>query len=43
MDIFPEGSLSGVYLEDLNNYKNIFYKNFAENHKIILTMEAQIK
>ena len=28
--------MSGIYLEDLNNYKNIFYKNFSENHKIIL-------
>jgi len=36
MFIFPEGILSGIYLEDLNNYKNIFYKNFSENHKIIL-------
>ena len=34
--IFPEGILSGVYLEDLNKYKNIFLKNFSENHKIIL-------
>ena len=36
MFIFPEGILSGIYLEDLNNYKNIFYENFSENHKIIL-------
>ncbi len=34
--IFPEGILSGIYLEDLNNYKKIFFKNFSENHKIIL-------
>ena len=36
MFIFPEGILSGIYLEDLNNHKNIFHKNFSENHKIIL-------
>tara|TARA_B100001027_G_scaffold11197_1_gene6863 strand:- start:15 stop:1052 length:1038 start_codon:yes stop_codon:yes gene_type:complete len=34
--IFPEGILSGIYLEDLNNYKKIFFKNFSKNHKIIL-------
>ena len=34
--IFPEGILSGIYLEDLNNFKKIFFKNFSENHKIIL-------
>ena len=34
--ILPEGILSGIYLEDLDNYKNIFFKNFSENHKIIL-------
>ncbi len=34
--ILPEGILSGIYLEDLNAFKKIFFKNFSENHKIIL-------
>ena len=28
--------MSGIYLENLNNYKKIFFKNFSKNHKIIL-------
>ncbi len=36
--VFPEGILSNFYFEDLKKFKNIFFKNFSEKHKIILGM-----
>ena len=39
--IFPEGILSGINFNDLKNYKNLFYENFSENHKIILGINTE--
>ena len=38
--IFPEGALSNVYLEDLQNYSYIFSKNYSEKHKIIMGINS---
>ena len=38
--IFPEGVLSNIYLQDLENYSYIFSENFSENHKIILGINS---
>jgi len=38
--IFPEGTLSNVYLEDLKNYKYMFRENFSDNHKIIMGLNS---
>ena len=34
--IYPEGILSSIYLQDLNNYSRIFLEKFSDRHKIIL-------
>ena len=34
--IWPEGIFHESYLEDIKQYKNIFYDKFSENHLIIL-------
>ena len=38
--IFPEGALSNIYLENLNNYNYIFSKNFSKEHKIIFGINS---
>ena len=38
--IFPEGVLSGVYLENLENYSQIFSKNYADQHTIIMGINS---
>ena len=38
--IFPEGVLSGIYLEDLKNYKYIFSENYSDQHKIIMGINS---
>ena len=38
--IFPEGILSSIYLEELNNYKYIFSENYSDQHKIILGINS---
>ena len=39
--IFPEGIVSGLYLNDLIIYKDYFQKNFSSKHKIILGVNAE--
>ncbi len=39
--IFPEGVLSSVYLEDLENYSYIFSENYSDLHKIILGINSR--
>ena len=39
--IFPEGIVSGLYLNDLVVYKNYFQKNFSDKHKIILGINVE--
>ena len=34
--IYPEGVLTGVYLDDLKIYEHLFKKNFSNKHKLIL-------
>ena len=38
--IFPEGILTGVFLEDIQIYKKIFNENFSQNHKILLGINS---
>ena len=38
--VFPEGILTGVFLEDINVYKKIFKDNFLNNHKILLGINS---
>tara|TARA_B100002051_G_scaffold165308_1_gene156155 strand:+ start:626 stop:2179 length:1554 start_codon:yes stop_codon:yes gene_type:complete len=38
--VFPEGVLSNVYLQDLNNFSHIFSENFSEKHKIVLGINS---
>jgi len=38
--IFPEGALSNIYLQDLENYRYIFSENFSNKHKIILGINS---
>ena len=39
--IFPEGILSGIYLEDLLNYKYLFKDSFSDNHKFIFGISSK--
>ena len=41
--IWPEGIFYQSYLEDIKNYKNLFYDKFSENHLIILGINNFIK
>ncbi len=41
--IFPEGILSGITFNDLQNYKNLFYESFSKKHKIILGINSEDK
>jgi len=38
--IFPEGILTGVYADDLKNYRKLFSDNYSSNHKIILGINS---
>ena len=38
--IFPEGIITGVFLEDIQIYKKIFKSNFSKNHKILLGINS---
>ena len=40
--VWPEGIFAGVYFEDLKKFKNLFNKNFSENHLIILGLIPKI-
>ena len=39
--IFPEGALTGIYLEDLKFYKDIFKYNFSEKHKFLIGINSE--
>ena len=39
--VWPEGIFAGVYFEDLKKFKNLFNKNFSENHLIILGINTE--
>ena len=39
--IFPEGTLSNIYLEDLKNYSYIFSENYSDQHKIIMGLNSR--
>ena len=39
--IFPEGTLSNIYLEDLKNYSYIFSDNYSDQHKIIMGLNSR--
>ena len=39
--VWPEGIFAGVYFEDLKRFKNLFNKNFSENHLIILGINTE--
>ena len=41
--IFPEGAFSNIYLEDLNNYRYIFSKNYSDQHKIVMGINSKDK
>jgi len=34
--IYPEGTFTGLYLDDLNYLHDIFKNNFSKNHKLVL-------
>ena len=38
--VWPEGIISDVYLNDFKIYKDLFSKNFSENHLIILGINS---
>ena len=38
--IFPEGILTGIYLEDLKAYKFIFENSLSKNHKILIGINS---
>ena len=38
--IFPEGILSGIFLQDLKNYNDLFLDNYSKYHKIILGINS---
>ncbi len=40
--IFPEGILSGIYLEDLLKYKYLFKDKFSSKHKFIFGINSKI-
>ena len=39
--IFPEGILSGIYLDDLLNYRSLFKESFSDNHKLIFGISSK--
>ena len=39
--IFPEGVFSNIYLEDLNNYRYIFSKNYSYQHKLVIGINSK--
>ena len=39
--IFPEGILSGIYLEDLLNYRYLFKDRFSNKHKFIFGISSK--
>ena len=39
--VWPEGIFAGVYFEDLKKFKNLFNKNFSENHLIIFGINTE--
>ena len=41
--VFPEGALAGVNLKKLKSFKEIFLKEFSENHKIIMGINIEKK
>ncbi len=41
--IWPEGSLSGQYFEEIVKYKNLIEKNFSKNHLIIFGVNTKSK
>ena len=38
--IFPEGVLSGIYLENLKNYRYIFSENYSDQHIIVMGINS---
>ena len=38
--IFPEGVLSGIYLENLKNYSYMFSENYSDQHKIVMGINS---
>ena len=38
--IFPEGVLTGTYLQEIKNYRFFFSESYSENHKIILGINS---
>ncbi|HIF62301.1 MAG TPA: apolipoprotein N-acyltransferase [Candidatus Pelagibacter sp.] len=40
--IWPEGVFSKSYLKDINKYKNLFEKEFSENHLIIVGVNSLV-
>ena len=38
--IFPEGVLTGTYLQEIKNYRFFFSENYSKNHKIILGINS---
>ena len=41
--VFPEGILTGVYMNDLKNYRKLFSENYSLNHQIILGINSTEK
>ena len=39
--VFPEGALTGINLKYLDNYKELFKKNFSDKHKIIMGINTE--
>ena len=39
--IFPEGALTGLNIDQLKSYKNIFEKRYSRNHKIIMGINTE--
>ena len=39
--IFPEGALSGISLENLSSFKDLFFEKFSENHIIIMGINTE--
>jgi len=39
--VWPEGALSGIYFDELKNYREIFSKNFSDNHIIIMGISTR--
>ena len=39
--VYPEGTFSGLYLEDLNYLRKIFNNNFSKNQKLVLGITSK--